>query len=364
MDNGYLIGLSEELIPTPALLLDIAVAEKNMETIMGILSHANTSLRPHIKTHKTPMLAHLQMKAGALGLCCATVGEAEVMAHAGLDHILITSEVVGDDKVRRVVNMARYQDIMVVVDNDENLSLFSSVAGERGVKLGVLVDFDVGMGRCGVRSIKQAVELARKAHDARGIHFRGIMGYEGHAVLIENRSEREQVGRQANAMLVEAVKAVEAAGIPVEIVTGGGTGTFDIISEFPEITEVQAGSYIFMDRTYQKLELPFEQALTVLSTIISRPTDRDIILDVGMKAISVERACPTVQGLEGLEICKLSEEHANACLKNADSDLRPGNKLKLIPSHCCTTVNLHHKMYIVRDGIIEAIWQIAARGAI
>src|SRR5665648_1248290 len=184
MENSYLIGLSEKLVPTPALVLDAEVFEKNMKTMMDYLAKTGVNLRPHIKTHKTPMIAHQQMKNGAIGLCCATIGEAEVMVNSGLDHILIANEVIGEDKIRRFVSLAHYADVIVAVDNAGNLADLSSAAAAINVRVGVLIEVDVGMGRCGVRTIEDAVELAKKAKELKGINFRGVMGYEGHAVFI------------------------------------------------------------------------------------------------------------------------------------------------------------------------------------
>lgn len=361
MSNNYLIGLPENLIPTPGLIVDLALLERNMEMMQDYLSSTGVNLRPHVKTHKTPILAHLQVRAGARGLCCATVAEAEAMVHAGLNHILIANQVVGEDKIRRVVNLASYADLMVAIDDVDNMEQLSQAASSKGVTLGVLVDFDVGMGRCGVRDIEMGVELAKKAHIAKNLSFRGVMGYEGHAVFIADRQERARVGTAANELLVGAAKAVEKSGIPVEIVSAAGTGTFDIAAELPGITEIQAGSYIFMDGTYQKVGLPFQQSLTVLTSVLSCPEKGLAILDVGMKSISAERAYPTARVAGKLTIESLSEEHAITRWTDLAQGLKPGDKLKLIPSHCCTTVNLYAEMYVVRDGKIVAIWPITAK---
>lgn len=363
MGNSYLIGLSEKLIPTPALVLEAEVFENNMNTMMDYLAKTGVNLRPHTKTHKTPMVAHQQIKAGAIGLCCATIGEAETMVNSGLNHILIANEVMGEDKIRRVVSLARYADVMVAVDNAENLGDLSAAAASINVSLGALVEVDVGMGRCGVRTIEEAVELAKKAKELQGINFHGVMGYEGHAQFIPDREERIKAGRTANTKLVAAAEAIRKAGIPVEIVSGAGTGTFDIAGEFSGMTEIQAGSYIFMDLTYEKIGLPFKQALFVLASVVSCPDDETVVLDSGMKAISVERECPRVVEYENLEILGLAEEHARGHLKTKAPCPKPNDKLHLVMSHCCTTMNLHNKLYVVRNGIVEAIWQIAARGA-
>jgi len=363
MENSNLIGLSEKLIPTPALVLDADIFEKNMKTMMDYLAKTGVNLRPHTKTHKTPMIARQQMKAGAIGLCCATIGEAEVMVNSGLDHILIANEVMGEEKIRRFVSLGRYADVIVAVDNAENLKDISSAAAAINVSVGVLIEVDVGMGRCGVRTIGDAVELAKIAKELKGINFRGLMGYEGHAVFILDREERVKAGRAANTKLVAAAEAIRKAGIPVEIVSGAGTGTFDIAGEFPGMTELEAGSYIFMDLTYGKVGLPFEQSLFVLSSVVSCPDEETVILDCGMKAVSVERECPRVVEYENLEILKLAEEHAKGHLKSKTPCPKPNDKVHLVMSHCCSTMNLHNKIHVVRNGIVEGVWQIAGRGA-
>jgi D-serine deaminase-like pyridoxal phosphate-dependent protein len=364
MKDAALIGLSKDAIPTPALVLDADIFESNIRSMMSWLAGTSVSLRPHAKTHKTPMIGHLQMRSGAIGLCCATVAEAEAMVHAGLDHILITSQVVGQDKIRRVAALARYADVMVAVDDVDNIRQLSEAAAALGVTLGIILEIDVGMGRCGARNVADAVKLAGATTRSKGLAFKGVMGYEGHVVFIEDRTERSAQGGSANAGLVQTAEAIRQAGIPVEIVSAAGTGTFDIAGAFKGITELQCGSYIFMDLTYAKLDLPFEYALTVLSTVISRPVPETAVLDCGLKSISVEREPPRALDCPGLEILKLSEEHAKGHVQpdSTAAALRSGDRVHLIPSHCCSTVNLHDCIYVVRRGLVEAVWTVAARG--
>jgi D-serine deaminase-like pyridoxal phosphate-dependent protein len=363
MKEERLIGLPLDSIPTPALVVEVDTMEKNIEAMRRYLAKTPCSIRPHAKTHKTPAIGHIQMKAGAIGQCCATIDEAEAMVTGGLDHIFLASQVVSPDKIRRLVGLAQQAEVIAAVDDEANLENLSEAVRGAGHLLGVVVDIDVGMGRCGVQSIERAVELARKAYGAAGIAFRGVFGYEGHAVAIKNRDERTRVGRKANAYLVKAAETIRGAGIPVEIVTAGGTGTFDIAAEYPGITEIEAGSYIFMDSSYSKLDLPFKQSLTVLTTVLSRPTEDRVVFDVGMKGISVERAMPIVQNHRGIEIQKLSEAHATGEITDSAVNPRPGERYNLIPSHCCTTVNLYDVMFGVRDARVEAVWPITGRGA-
>ena len=211
MENTFLVGLPESSVPTPALVLDAAAFERNLDRMEKYLAGRNVAVRPHAKTHKTPMIGHLQMRRGAVGLCCATVGEAEAMVYSGLDHILITSQAVGDDKVRRTAALARYADVMVAVDSVDNVRDLSREAAACGSRLGVIIEVDVGMGRCGVRSPEDAVRLAKAASGLPGLAFRGLMGYEGHAVFIGGREERTAAGTEANAGLVTAAERSEEA---------------------------------------------------------------------------------------------------------------------------------------------------------
>lgn len=363
MSGQYMIGLPLEQIPTPALVVDIEKMTRNMELMANYLSTVKTQLRPHAKTHKTPAIGHMQMRAGAVGLCCATVGEAEVMAYAGISNVMIATEIVDAVSIRRAVNLARQTKLMMIVDDRENARNLSAAAQQHGVTIDVLVDLDVGQGRCGSRNLEQLTEVARAVDQSKGLRLKGVFGYEGHVQFVPDRTERTKQGRAANDFLVSAAKELAGQGLNMEIVSGAGTGTYDIAAEYPEITEIQAGSYIFMDGTYNKLGLPFEQSLTVLATVVSRPTDEVAVFDVGVKGISPERFNPSVQGCNGaIEVQKLSEEHSVTRLSGA-LDPRPGEKMHFIPSHCCSTVNLYNSMYVSRNGVIEAIWPISARRA-
>lgn len=362
MSNKTLIGLSADLIPTPALVVDADLLEHNMRLMKEFLQTTKVALRPHAKTHKSPMIAHMQMEAGAIGICCATVGEAEAMAYAGLRHILLTSEIHGMEKVRRVVSLGRMAEIIVAVDNMENLAQIIAESERIGSKTGIMVEVDVGMRRCGTRTVEQALALARAAHDAPSVSFKGIYGYEGHAVFIEDRQERMHAGRAANRHVVSVAQTLREQGIPVEIVSAAGTGTYDIAGVFPGITELQAGSYIFMDGTYAKLGLPFAQSLTVLATVTSCPEPDRFVLDVGMKGISAERFPPEVLRHGHLRIVSLSENHAQGEVAPGQPNPKPGEKLHLVPSHCCTTVSMYDELHVVRNGLLEAVWPITARG--
>ena len=355
------IGMPKEEIDTPALLLDLDKLEANIARMAAYFADRPAALRPHTKTHKCPIIAHKQIEAGAIGVTCAKLDEAEVMALAGIKDILIANQIVGRRKIERLMGLAAWTEVMVAVDDARNVADLSAAATSRGVSLRVLVEVDVGMGRCGVEPGEPAVALARQVASSPGLVFEGLMGYEGHAVLRPTFEERKEKAEAAMALLVGAKEQVEAAGLEVRIVSGGGTGTYNISGAYPGVTEIQAGSYATMDVRYRDCGVDFECALTCLATVISTPRPGVAITDAGMKALTPEFGMPEVVGREGIVVTKLSEEHG--ALKLADGvSLRPGDKIELIPSHGCTTINLHDEFYALRDGIVEAIWPIGARG--
>ena len=364
MNNTYFVGMPVTELPTPALVVDIEIMTRNMETMANYLTKVKTQLRPHAKTHKTPAIGHMQMRAGAVGLCCATVGEAEVLVYAGIPEVMIANEIVDPVSLRRAVNLARQARVLMIVDDCENVKNLAAVARQYGAVVDVLVDLDVGQGRCGSRSLEKLEQVARQVVKQKSLNLKGVFGYEGHLQFLTDREERSHKGREATGLLVRAAKELAGMGMNMEIVSGAGTGTYDIAAEFAEMTEIQAGSYIFMDGTYQKLGLPFQQSLTVMATVVSRPTDDLAVFDVGIKGISPERFNPSLQGVVGgcVEVKSLSEEHAVANIAGG-FDPKPGEKYHFIPSHCCSTVNLYDAMFVSRNGIVEAVWPIAARRA-
>lgn len=356
-------GAHVDQIDTPALLLDLDAFEHNIKTMAAFFRDKPASLRPHAKTHKCPEIARRQLAAGAIGITCAKVGEAEVLVHAGIDDVLIANQVVGPIKLERLASLAERARVMVAVDDPTNVADLSAACQERGVSLRVLVEVDVGMGRCGVSTAQQALALARHVVDAQGLEFLGLMGYEGHLVMRPEWQERADGVKQAMLALSDASDQIERDGIPVTIVSGGGTGTYDLTGVSEPMTEIQAGSYVVMDTTYQRIRPEFACALTVLSTIVSRPLPERIITDAGLKAMTKEFGWPQPVGIESLVVEGLSEEHGKLSTDAPDAvHLVPGDRLRFIPSHCCTTINLHDRFYVVRDDRLVDIWPIAARG--
>jgi len=363
------IGMQKTELDPPALLIDLDKMEVNIQTMADYFTTVNAMLRPHVKTHKTPIISHKQIAAGAIGVTCAKLGEAEAVIHAGVRDVLIANQVVGSHKIARLINLARHSEIMVAVDNPQNVRDISEAAAAKGVTVRMLVEVNVGMNRCGVESGKPALELAKQIRQSPNLKFEGLMGYEGHTVAKPDLKEREANVREAMQHLIDAKHYLEKHGVEVSIMSGGGTGTFNITGGIPEMTEVQAGSYIFMDSTYRNVEGVGEQfdcSLSVLATVVSRPAPDRVIVDTGLKVLAKEFGIPQPIGITGVEMTGLSEEHGTlkfvGQVSDADVLLTPGDKIEILPTHCCTTVNLHDRYYGIRNGIVESEWDIAARG--
>jgi len=355
--------LKRHEIPTPALVVDLRAMERNVARLAEFYAGGSCGLRPHFKAHKTPAIAKRQLAAGSCtGLTCATVGEAEVVLAEGLtDDILIANEVVGPGKAARVAKLAARADVKVAVDSEFGLDDLAQAALAASVEVGVLVDVDVGMPRCGVAPGEPALALARRVEATEGVTLRGLMGYEGHVVGIEERTEREARAAKAMERLLSTARLVREAGLPCPIVSAGGTGTFDITGRMEGITEVQAGSYVLMDTAYAKLGLPFELAFSILSTVISRPKPERCVTDAGLKACAVDHGNPEVKGVDGASVLFLSDEHATITLP-AQSDVAVGERIELWPSHIDPTINLHNVLYALDGDEVAEVWPVVARG--
>jgi len=357
------IGCSLEEIDTPALLLDLDVMEANIEKMAERFRAMPSELRPHAKTHKTPMITQKQIQAGAIGVTCAKLGEAETMAEAGIRDILIANQIVGEPKVTRLMSLARHSDVIVAVEDALNVRHLAERAREKGVRLDVLVEVDVGNNRCGVMPGKPALLLAEEVQRHPNLNLRGLMGYEGFCQFLADMDEKKHKVTEAMDKLVGSKDTLEDAGIGVEIVSAGGTGTHMISGRHPGVTEIEAGSYVFMDARYSKVPglEEFGQAISVLSTIISTSRQGKVICDAGLKTLTFEFGMPPVKGRDDARYVRANEEHGHV---EADPgfDLGVGDKLELIPTHCCTNTNLYDYLHCVRDGELEAVWRIQARG--
>ncbi len=358
-------GTPKAELDTPCYVIDLDTMERNIEKMAAYFKDRPANLRPHVKHHKTPAIAHKQIRAGAIGICCQKLGEAEAMADGGVDDILITYEIIGSAKIRRLANLARRVNLMVTVDDAGNVQDLSSAAQAAGVSLGILVDVNSGQNRCGVDPGKPAVELAGKVARSPGLELRGLCGYEGHLQGVVDLEERTIRASEAMSKVTETAEALRAEGLVADIVSAGGTGTYNITGNYPGVTEVQAGSYVLMDAAYRRVLQDFDPAGMVLTSIISRPANDRAILDCGMKAISTDQWPPQVIGLPGVEISGVSDEHLTVRLNDSDSrQLRPGDQVELIPGHNDTTVHLHTHLFALRSGLLETVWEVAGRGMI
>jgi D-serine deaminase-like pyridoxal phosphate-dependent protein len=360
-----LVGRRLEDVDTPALVVDADALESNIRDMADFFATAPSVLRPHAKTHKSPIVAQKQIDAGAIGITCAKLGEAEAMQEGGVHDILIANQIVGRQKINRLVRLARHADVAVAVDSEHNAQQISDAAVAAGSTVRVLVEVNVGMDRCGVEPGEPAIALAKKVSVMPGLRFFGIQAYEGHLVNKPSHAERVELVQRAMAPMLETRRAMEGAGIEVQAVTGGATGTFDITSQLDGFDEVQAGSYVFMDAKYATVEGPGERfipAIYLWSTVISRPTDDRAVTDIGLKTATPELGLPKFLDFEGAELLGLSEEHGRVRVDGDARQLRAGDKVRIQPGHVCTTVNLHDSYVVVRDGIVEAIWPVAARG--
>ena len=361
------IGQPVEALPTPALLIDVILLERNLAAMQQCMSTGKAAYRPHTKSHKSPLIAKMQIAYGACGVCCSKLGEAEVMAAGGVDDIHITTPVVGADKARRLAQLAAKGRVSVVVDNADNVNELSAAAIALGTVIDVLIEMDVGQGRCGVAGPEQALAIAESVKRAQGLRLKGMQGYQGKLQSVVAFGERRDAVRPALDKLMQGAQALRDRGFAVEVLTGGGTGSLAIDLEFGGLTELQPGSYVFMDSTYRRIawnanaaRTPFGNSLSVLAGVVSRPLADRAVLDVGWKAASSDSGPPVLKD-SGLAIEFAGDEHS-LVTGTAASALQAGAKIELIPSHCDTTVNLYDRYHVIRNGVVEDVWPVAARG--
>jgi len=349
--------VTRDEIDTPALLVDLNEMESNLRQMAAFFADKQVKLRPHFKNHKSPILARKQLEAGAIGLTCATLREAEILADSGIRDILIANEIAGERELNQFVELSRRADVIVALDNETVAAEMAAVSRAQGIPLSVVVDLNVGLNRCGIQPGEPALNLAKKAVQL-GLKFRGVMGYEGHLQAFPQSEERDKVVRQVCQSLTDSRRLIENAGIPVEIVSTGGTGTYMIGGQYPGITDIQAGSYLLMDTIYTNRGSTFSRSLTILATVISRPDQNRAVVDCGLKVLSGERGLSTVKDMEGVQLKALHAVHGLLETQNPDERLQPGRKIELWVHYSDATVNLHDRMYGVRNGDVEEIIRI------
>ena len=357
-------------LDTPSLLIDLELMERNIALMRERLRESQVGIRPHLKTAKCPEIARILLQAGAIGGCVSKVSEAEVMAQAGIEDLLITSEIVGPAKVARLVQLVeQHPQIKVVVDSLTGATALSQAMQSIQKPLDLLIEIDVGQHRCGVQPGEEALQLASQMAALPFLRLRGVQGYEGHLQHVADAAEREKSCRQSMQQLTSTVEALRHAGFPIDIVTTGGTGTAQICASFPVVTEVQPGSFIFMDADYlHALGPTYASSLTVLSTVISQPVPQRTIIDAGLKSLSTDSGMAEPRNIPGVRYTPLGDEHGSLVWDDgytkSNQTLQIGDRVELIPSHCDTTINLFDTYYAHRNGKIEAIWPITARGKV
>lgn len=355
-----------EQIDTPALLVDAICYEQNIKSCLEYFVGTGVTVRPHLKTAKSPVIAKHLLAAGARGVCVAKLSEAEVMAAHGITDILITTEIVGAVKVRRLLELvSQHLEVKTVVDSMAGASAINAVVGELGVRIKVLLDVNVGQDRCGVEP-EAAATFAQNLEQFPNLELIGVQGYEGHLQHVRDPQKRRVQARAAMESLASAVISIRDLGIAVPIVTTGGTGTGMFCAQHPIVTEVQPGSFIFMDSDYLATGgLPYASALTVLATVISAPSSDRVVIDAGNKSLSMDSGFAEPKDLPGWSYEPAGDEHGILTrAAGVETRLKVGDRVALIPSHIDTTVNLHDTYHVLRDGRLEAQWPILARGKV
>jgi len=356
---GYAIGRRREELVTPALVLDIDAAQRNIDHMAGSLRELGAAtIRPHYKTHKSPEIARRQVAAGAGGLSMATVWEAAVLAGAGMDDLFVVNTVSHPDKIALLASLARDHTIHVAVDEAANAEALSAAAVRAGASLGVLVEVDTGMDRCGVDTAPDAVALARHVAGLPGLRFEGLTGYEGHCSMTIDNDLRHERQRDAMTFFTGAAKLIEDSGIDCPIRSAGGIATWNWTAAFPGITEIQAGTYVIMDNYHGQMVPGFEHSLTVQASVISRQSDR-VIVDAGNKSV----AAPSDVSIVGHDLApfRFDEEHGVFAAPDG-SPLRVGDSVALVPGYSPTTVNWYDAYHVVRNDVVTDIWPIIPRG--
>jgi D-serine deaminase-like pyridoxal phosphate-dependent protein len=345
------------LLSTPALVVDLDVFDANVGAMAELLRGTGKTVRPHVKTHRTPELAKRQLGEFAVGVTCATVGEAEAMVAAGIRDVLIANEVVDEAKLARVVALAREAKIALAADDPAPVGALSRAAARTAVTVGILIDADVLLHRCGVASVPEALALARVIEAAPGVRLAGVMGYEGRVRLGTDRRDERIAG--AYAFLHEIRAALVAAGHPVEVVSTAGTSTIREALANPFVTELQAGVYCLMEPELLPMDLPFRCAVTVRGTVISRHPGH-FVADLGRRVVGVEYGPPVPVGIEATSV-SMSDEHATVTMAAPPPPL--GSQVDFIPGQIRTTFNLHERVWVSRGGEIVDCWPVSARGA-
>lgn len=362
------IGMSIEDIDTPCLLLDLDAFERNVAKMGKFVKENGLRHRGHAKCHKSAdIAAYLMEKGGTCGVCCQKVSEAEAMVSGGCRDVLVSNEVVSPRMIERLAALAKRARVVVCVDDLGNVDDLSSAAQKYGVTIECLVEIDVGAGRCGVAPGEPAVEIALKISRAAGLKFAGLQSYQGKAQHVADYAERKAMIETAIADTARTIELLKSEGLECDIVAGAGTGTYQLEGTSRVYNELQCGSYMFMDADYQRVRdehgeflNEFENSLFVYTSVMSKTKSDKAICDAGLKAQSVDSGMPVIFGRTDVKYVKCSDEHG--VIEDPGNVLKLNEKLKLISSHCDPTVNVYDWYVCVRNGRVEALWPVTARG--
>lgn len=366
---GFIGTPARDALSTPCLVLDLDVLETNIDAMATYAREAGVALRPHAKCHKSSNLARRQIAAGAVGVCCATIGEAEVLGWSGIDDILITSPVATKAKLARFQMLAsKVNTLAVVVDNPDNADELATLAIANGQTFDVVVDIDPGMRRTGV-DLVDAVAFASRVASLDGLHYRGVQFYAGHLQHIDDYADRQQQALCALDGLKRVVAELDVQGLAPDLITGSGTGTFDIDVGAEIFTELQVGSYVFMDSQYRQVRHEgarpsFEQSLLVQAAVCSMNFEGFATVDAGLKHFSLDAGLPEIVGMgrgKG-RFAFLGDEHGRVTSPPSDTPLALGERVEFVPPHCDPTINLYNHFHCFRGDILAEIWPIDARG--
>jgi D-serine deaminase-like pyridoxal phosphate-dependent protein len=358
-EYGYAVGMHRDELVTPALVLDIDAAQRNIDRMASELRRIGpATIRPHYKTHKSPDLARRQVQAGAGGLSMATVWEAAVLAGDGFDDLFVVNTVSHPDKIRVLAELARDYRILVAVDEAANAAAHSAAAVRAGSTVGIFVEVDTGMNRCGVDTAEETLALARRISELPGLRFEGITGYEGHCTLTPEEDLRHAKQHEAMELFTGVADFLEANGVPCAIRSAGGIATWRWTAAYPGITEIQAGSYVVMDNFHGRMVHGFEHSLTIQSSVISRQS-RQVIVDAGNKSVA-DPYNVTIVGHD-LKVFRSDEEHGIFAAPEG-SPLKVGDCVALVPGYSPSTVNFYDAFHVVQDDMVVDVWPVIPRG--
>ncbi len=358
------VGLNKSEVDTPFLWVDLDALEENIAQLAAYFRENGVNWRPHIKGIKVPAIAHMLLRAGAIGLTCAKLGEAEVMAAAGVRDMLIANQIVGERKYARLASLCRTTDVKVAIDSTATLAGLNASALAHNVLIGVVIEVNTGMDRAGVQPGAATLALAEAIALYPGLQLRGLMTWEGHTLGIEDPSAKRQAISEAIGQLRESADLCRQAGIEIDILSCGGSGTFVMTAREPGITEIEAGAAVFNDMTYRGWKVATRQALFVHSAVTSCPAPTRIIVDAGFKTLPRWINTPAPIGIPNVDDMVLSAEHGIITLTEENDSIEVGDRFDFVPGYGDTTVVLHDNLYAMRNDVVEAVWPILARGKI